>query len=140
MTATPVALDYQGVAAFLIDASVYPGSSGSPVFLLDKGTYQTRDGATVVGSRFYLLGVLAAVHAQNIDAEVVQAAGPLIARFQQALGLGIVFRVSALDDCVDIALTNAGLTRVPSGTPIPASPKSTSADEQVAEGTAEGTS
>jgi V8-like Glu-specific endopeptidase len=32
ITATPFHLDYDGLPAFLIDASVFPGSSGSPVY------------------------------------------------------------------------------------------------------------
>ncbi len=34
-TATPVQLDWEGRPIFLIDASVFPGSSGSPVFYLE---------------------------------------------------------------------------------------------------------
>ena len=34
-TATPVQLDWDGWPIFLIDASVFPGSSGSPVFYLE---------------------------------------------------------------------------------------------------------
>src|SRR5690625_1800768 len=33
ITATPLQNDYQGKPAFLIDASIFPGSSGSPVFI-----------------------------------------------------------------------------------------------------------
>ncbi len=43
-TATPIAIDYQGQAKFLIDASVFPGSSGSPVVLLEDGMYKNRSG------------------------------------------------------------------------------------------------
>ena len=32
-TATPIALNFEGRPEFLIDAAVYPGSSGSPVFV-----------------------------------------------------------------------------------------------------------
>src|SRR5664280_1563980 len=51
MTATPIAVDYRGLPAFLVDAAVFPGSSGSPVFLFDRGAYQERSGGTVVGTR-----------------------------------------------------------------------------------------
>ena len=37
MTATPLQLDYDGRPSFLIDASVFPGSSGSPVFVYKSG-------------------------------------------------------------------------------------------------------
>ncbi len=42
VTATPIAIDYRGEPAFLIDASVFPGSSGSPVFIINQGTHRPR--------------------------------------------------------------------------------------------------
>jgi S1-C subfamily serine protease len=57
ITATPVWNDFQGEAAFLIDAGVFPGSSGSPVLILNQGAFATNTGLTV-GNRLLLLGVL----------------------------------------------------------------------------------
>lgn len=135
MTATPLALDYRGLPAFLIDASVYPGSSGSPVFLFDRGMYQARTGGTIVGGRLFLLGVLAAVHTQQIGAEVLEMPAALVASFDQPIGLGIVFRYSAIDDCVNSLLTTAGLVRAstPPAATTPTVPSP--ADEQLAEAT-----
>ena len=42
----------------MIDAACFPGSSGSPVFLVNVGNYVTKGGGTVIGSRFYFLGIL----------------------------------------------------------------------------------
>jgi|GEM_PF-567325 len=53
ITATPFSSNYQGREEFLIDASVFPGSSGSPVFLLD---HQKPDADR--SKRLYLLGIL----------------------------------------------------------------------------------
>lgn len=111
MTATPLQLDYQGKPAFLIDAAVYPGSSGSPVVLFDRGVYQDREGNTVLGTRFYLLGVLAAVHVREVDAEIIDVANA-VARLSQEVGLGIVFRSECLEPCVDEMLSRGGLSRV----------------------------
>ena len=62
ITATPVGVDYSGSPVFLIDASVFPGSSGSPVVLMTSGrTYRSRGGGVIVGSRFFLLGLVASV-------------------------------------------------------------------------------
>lgn len=58
ITATHPAIDYNGRREFMIDAACFPGSSGSPVYLYNSGTYPTRDGGTVVGNRVKLLGVL----------------------------------------------------------------------------------
>lgn len=42
---------------FLIDAGVFPGSSGSPVFIYNQGTYPVKDGIAL-GSRLIFVGVL----------------------------------------------------------------------------------
>lgn len=49
--------DYQGKKEVLLDMACYHGSSGSPVFLLNQGSYATHEGL-MVGNRMYLLGVL----------------------------------------------------------------------------------
>ena len=56
--------DYQGKKETLLDMACYPGSSGSPVFVLNQGTYTTPKGVTV-GNRIYLLGVLYGGHEFN---------------------------------------------------------------------------
>ena len=59
ITATHPNVDYNGKEEFLIDAACFPGSSGSPVCLFDKGTYWSKkDGHFKVGVRFKLLGIL----------------------------------------------------------------------------------
>ncbi len=58
ITATHPANRYDGRDEFMIDAACYPGSSGSPVFLYNVGNYVAKNGSTVIGSRFYFLGVL----------------------------------------------------------------------------------
>lgn len=49
--------DFQGEKEILIDMACYPGSSGSPVFIVNQGTYKTPQGIHL-GSRVFLLGVL----------------------------------------------------------------------------------
>ena len=56
-TATPIALDFEGRAEFLIDAAVYPGSSGSPVFVMSPEAMRASGG----GRKFFFAGVVAAV-------------------------------------------------------------------------------
>lgn len=57
ITATPIWNDFRGEKAFLIDAGVFPGSSGSPVFIYNQGTYPTKDGIAV-GNRLLFVGII----------------------------------------------------------------------------------
>lgn len=57
ITATPIWSDFKGEEVFLIDAGVFPGSSGSPVFIYNQGTYPVKDGIAL-GSRLIFVGVL----------------------------------------------------------------------------------
>ena len=100
-TATPVQNDYRGAPAFLIDASVFGGSSGSPVLIFDKGIYTTRTGTSKIGSRLHLLGVLAAVHVRQASGSVHDLPTRQIAVFDEPIDLGIVFKARTIQECVD---------------------------------------
>lgn len=57
ITASPLWNDFKGESCFLIDAGVYPGSSGSPVFIYNQGSFATNQGITV-GTRLFFIGVI----------------------------------------------------------------------------------
>lgn len=77
ITATPPSVAYQGKSQFLIDAAIFPGSSGSPVFLVNLGGYTDKQGNTHLGSsRLYLLGVVYAVHLHRTTGEIMQIPVP----------------------------------------------------------------
>lgn len=59
LTATPLQIDFQAEPKFLLDIPVYPGSSGSPVFIYDfSGSYPSKEeGRLISGSRLILLGI-----------------------------------------------------------------------------------
>jgi hypothetical protein len=112
LTATPVMIDYQGLPAFLIDASVFPGSSGSPVYKFDRGIKINKSGETLFGATSaLLLGVLAAVHVRTVDGRVTEIETALEVTFDEPVDLGIVFRARAITECVDALLAEAGLVR-----------------------------
>lgn len=46
--------DYQGKKETLLDMACYPGSSGSPVFILNQGIYPTADGLVLVTEYIFL--------------------------------------------------------------------------------------
>ena len=56
-TSTPAWNDYKGKREFLVDASVFEGSSGSPAFIFNQGSYPTTDGIAI-GSRLLFMGVI----------------------------------------------------------------------------------
>lgn len=58
-TATHPAVDFQGRSTNVIDAACFPGSSGSPVLIVNEGgTYSTKSGTFTGYKRVVLLGVL----------------------------------------------------------------------------------
>lgn len=58
ITASHPKLNLNGKPEFLIDAACFPGSSGSPVFLANIGSFVNAEGALCAGSRIALLGTL----------------------------------------------------------------------------------
>lgn len=74
-------VDFEGRAEFLIDAQVFPGSSGSPVF-------------TSIGNHFKLVGVVSQTMIKNEQLQAIPTGAAL--GVQQILGLGIVLKASLL--------------------------------------------
>lgn len=71
VTATHPFFDYNGKKEFMIDAACFPGSSGSPVFLLNEGGYRDKKGNTYLGAtRIYILGTLYAGPQHTATGEV----------------------------------------------------------------------
>jgi hypothetical protein len=80
ITATPAYIDFEGRREFLIDASIFPGSSGSPVFLFNSGSWTNRKGGLQLGSRVKLLGIVYAVAQHNVNGEILIIPAPTQAR------------------------------------------------------------
>jgi hypothetical protein len=58
ITATNPKYDWNDRKEFLIDCACFPGSSGSPILLLNVGGYFSRKGMNLGGIRLKLLGIL----------------------------------------------------------------------------------
>lgn len=59
VTATHPCIDYNGKKEFMIDAACFPGSSGSPVFILNENGYTDKKGTTHLGAkRIIFMGTL----------------------------------------------------------------------------------
>jgi hypothetical protein len=101
ISATPVYLDFMGKKEFLVDAAIFPGSSGSPAFLFNQGTWLLRDGTTVAGGyRVQLLGVIYAVALHTTDGEIVIVPAPTqaraVAKSQIPNNLGLCIKASRI--------------------------------------------
>lgn len=107
-TASPIEVDFEGTPRFLIDASVFGGSSGSPVFILNQGTYTMKDGGIVMGSRFHFVGVVAAVFFRTQLNQIISVPIPTqvqpMARQQEMIDLGIVIKARAVVETIEAFL------------------------------------
>ena len=107
ITATPVMLPFDGKPTFLVDGSVFGGSSGSPVFVLNRGSWTGPQGLSL-GDRLLLVGIIASTGIRQSDLKV-QVSKPPFVRISQELDLGIAFSVEAITETINHALTTSGL-------------------------------
>jgi S1-C subfamily serine protease len=104
-TATPMALDFEGRPEFLIDAAVYPGSSGSPVFVYQPDLNRRTQS---VGRKFIFAGVIAAVFFREEENQLVPApvpanrGGTFIG--SEMIDLGLVIKAQAVIDAIEAYL------------------------------------
>ena len=104
-TATPMALDFEGRQEFLIDAAVYPGSSGSPVFVYQPDTLRPTQG---VGKKFLFAGVVAAVffreEANHLVPVPVPANNHGMVMGSEMIDLGLVIKAQAVVEVINAYL------------------------------------
>ena len=62
--------DWNDQAVFIVDLSVFPGSSGSPIFLLDEKGYKTKNGTVLGRTRLKLLGIVYAVFQSTVEGHI----------------------------------------------------------------------
>ena len=117
-TATPASIDYEGKPIFLIDASVFQGSSGSPVLIYDNGSWRSRDGGLIAGQRIFLLGVLGSVFYRETDGtltfEEIPAAVQPVVRTNQMIDLGVVYKARTIVETIEHLLQQRGQLTVDS--------------------------
>lgn len=107
-TASPIAVDFEGTPKFVIDASVFGGSSGSPVFILNQGMYTDKRGNTIVSSRVLFVGVVAAVFFRTELNQIVAVPIPTqtqpMAQQREMIDLGIVFKAKTVVEAIEAFL------------------------------------
>ncbi|WP_113671911.1 S1 family peptidase [Vallitalea guaymasensis] len=108
ITATPYYYDFLGEKKFLIDASVFPGSSGSPVFIYYSGGYPDKMGNLYDGNRIFFLGIVAQTYQKDEEGEIHIKKLPVVeipvAISKQMIDLGIVFKASTIIETMDYYL------------------------------------
>lgn len=111
-TASPMSVDFEGTPRFIIDASVFGGSSGSPVFVLNQGMITDKLGNTTMGSRVLFVGVIAAVffrtHLNQIIAVPVPTHTRPMAEQQEMIDLGIVFKARTVVETIEAFIKASG--------------------------------
>lgn len=105
-TATPIGVDFEGTPRFLIDASVFGGSSGSPVFVYDQGIWLNNgEGIVVSPPRFLFVGVIAAVYFRTHLNEIVPVPIPTkvkpMAKQEEMIDLGVVFKSRTVVETIE---------------------------------------
>ncbi len=107
ITASPITVDFNGEKQFLIDASVYEGSSGSPVFLFNQGIYTHKTGELKMGTRLNFLGILSKGYdvpvvgsMEDIKEQDKKFSRKKVPITEQALDIGVVFKASTIVDTI----------------------------------------
>jgi S1-C subfamily serine protease len=105
-TATPIALEFEGRKEFLIDAAVFPGSSGSPVFLNQLDTLRMTRPAH---KKLIFAGIVTAVffreEANHLVPVPVPANNQGIVMGSEMIGLGLVIKAEVIVELINIYLS-----------------------------------
>lgn len=111
-TATPLSVDFEGTPRFVIDASVFGGSSGSPVFIFNQGMYTDKRGNTSISSRLLFVGVVAAVFFRTEFNQIVAVPIPThtrpMAQQREMIDLGIVFKARTVVETIQAFIQTRG--------------------------------
>lgn len=99
-TATHPGVDFEGREECIIDMTITPGSSGSPVFIYNSNGFNDGDGTIHMGERLIFLGVNKAVYVLNTIGEIVEIPSPTrtVASSQIGINLGIIIKAKAILD------------------------------------------
>jgi len=102
ITATDPSVDYDGRKEFMIDAAVFPGSSGSPVLTAEEGIISSGGMLGFGGSRVRLLGILYGGPEFSADGKVevknIPTAFDISSETKIPMNLGLVIKANRLDD------------------------------------------
>jgi Trypsin-like peptidase domain len=113
-TASPLQVDFEHTPRFLIDASVFGGSSGSPVFIFNQGSFSPKTGGIVLRSQFYFIGVIAAVYFRTQLNQIIAVPIPTqtqpMTMQEEMLDLGVVFKARTVVETIEAFLSAHNFT------------------------------
>ena len=99
ITATSIKYDFDNKKEFLIDSAIFPGSSGSPVFIYNQGSYSIGN-TLYAGDRMLLVGIVCAVYQHCIDGELkavqIPSLNKIVSRSAMPNNLGLVIKAERI--------------------------------------------
>jgi hypothetical protein len=107
VTASHPAVDFKGMPEGLVDMACFPGSSGSPIFICNIGSYM-EDNSLIAGSRCRMIGVLYGGPQYTAKGELVvtNIATSVVAQSYIPCHLGQYIKVSAFTALKDEMIKN----------------------------------
>lgn len=112
ITATPLENNYNGDPKFLVDAAVFPGSSGSPVYIFNEGDFYTNRWHFNSELKVKLIGIIYGCYQHMATGEIIAAEIPTTLKPIPITGipnnLGIAIKSSVLLDFEPILLERFG--------------------------------
>jgi hypothetical protein len=114
ITSSPPSVQYNGKPEFVIDMACFPGSSGSPVLIVNQGLVQDKKGnINLGGSRILLLGILYAGPQTTASGRIVVTTAPTnlqpIPVVNMMMNLGFCVRAERIMDFAAILLANSAM-------------------------------
>jgi hypothetical protein len=110
ISATPIDQPFSGQSVFLIDGSVFGGSSGSPVFIWNPNGY-VQGGTFHLGAvRVMLVGIIASTMQRTLQQPLQTTTGPYV-EIAEHLNLGMAFNWRAINEAIDALFSARGVSR-----------------------------
>lgn len=102
ITASAFEIDFNGAKKFLVDAHVFPGSSGSPVFIKEQNL---KHGSLRLGQeKYFFVGIISAVYFRDEMGTILIPPTHVSENFsvKQMIGLGVCEKSNQIIDMIEI--------------------------------------
>jgi hypothetical protein len=105
ITASPYEVDFNGNKRFLIDAQVFPGSSGSPVFIKEQNIKHGVLQSTT--EKYFFVGVISEVYLRNEQGQFILSNIPIGNQVnivtRQMIGLGVCEKANQIIELINLS-------------------------------------